>query len=111
MVRLAHFSDTHLGFAAHARTDPKTDINLREQDFYDAFNRTIDAILGQNPDLIVHAGDLFDTVRPSNRAINICLDGFKKLSKSGIPTVVIAGNHETPRIRTTGSILKALGHL
>ena len=60
---------------------------------------------------MVHAGDLFDSVRPSNRAISFALDQFARLSEAGIPVVVVAGNHSTPKLRETGSVFKILEHL
>jgi DNA repair exonuclease SbcCD nuclease subunit len=38
----------------------------------------------------------------------VALEGIQKISDAGIPLVIIAGNHETPRIRATGSIFEAL---
>ncbi len=110
-MKIAHFSDTHLGFAAYDAADPASGVNRRELDFYGAFLRAIDGILEARPDAVIHAGDLYDSVRPANRAIAVCMEGFAKLSRAGIPAVVVAGNHEAPRIRTTGSILRALGAL
>lgn len=106
-MTLIHFSDTHLGFND---LDLVTDdgINLREADFYDAFTQVIDAILVRRPDFVLHTGDLFHRPHPSNRAISFALAQFKRLSAEAIPTVIIAGNHSTPRTRTTSPILAAL---
>ena len=107
-MKLLHLSDSHLGFSEYYKIDIRTGINQREQDFYDAWNRIIDAILARKPDIVVHAGDLFHSPRPSNRAIKIALQGIKKVIELDIPFVVVAGNHETPRIRATGSIFESL---
>jgi len=96
-VKIIHLSDTHLGYSAYAKVAP-SGINQREQDIYDSFNQVIDRILEIAPDLVVHAGDVFHTPRPSNRAINQALIGFQRLSTHRIPTVVIAGNHSMPRM-------------
>ncbi len=111
VARILHFSDTHLGHQQYARTDPRTGINQREQDHYDAFHRIIDHAVTTRPDLVIHAGDLFDGVRPSNRALTVALEGFLKLSRAGIPVVVIAGNHEHPKLAATGSPFPLFGHL
>ena len=107
-MKLLHFSDTHLGFSEYYKVDPETGLNQREQDFYDAWRQVIDAVFEHKPDVVVHAGDLFHTSRPSNRAIRVALEGIQKISAAGIPLVIIAGNHETPRIRATGSIFETL---
>lgn len=110
-MEVVHLSDTHLGYREFHRTDPETGINQREQDVYDAFTTAMERILEIDPDLVVHAGDLFDNVRPTNRAVNIATEQFGRLSQAEIPTVVIAGNHDTPKIVTTGTIMQSLNLL
>ncbi|MCE7944718.1 MAG: exonuclease sbcCD subunit D, partial [Chlorobi bacterium CHB1] len=110
-MRFFHFADTHLGFSDLSKVDPHTGVNRREQDFYDAWWRAIDAILTHRPDFVLHAGDLFQSPRPNNRAIAIALAGLKQLNEANIPFVVVAGNHSTPRIRATGNIFEALSVL
>lgn len=111
MSRLFHFSDTHLGHAQYARTDGRTGLNQREQDHYDAFAAFVDVAVREQPDCVIHAGDVFDGVRPSNRALAAFMDGLLRLSGAGIPVVVIAGNHEHPRLRETGSALRLFAHI
>jgi exonuclease SbcD len=107
-MNLFHFSDTHLGFSEYNRIDPNTGLNQREQDFYIAWQQVIEAILKTRPDAVVHAGDLFHTSRPNNRAIRVALEGIQQISDSDIPLVLISGNHSTPRIRATGSIFESI---
>src|SRR3972149_65236 len=107
-MRLIHFSDTHLGFAESSKVDPATGVNNREQDAYAAFNSVISAAITRRPDFVVHAGDLFPSPRPSNRAIGTALVGFQRLSEAGIPVVLIAGNHSVPRVAATGSLFEAM---
>ena len=107
-MKLLHFSDTHLGFSEYTKIDSDSGLNQREQDFYDAWDQVIEQIFELKPDFIVHAGDLFHTPRPSNRAIRVALASIQKISDAGIPFIIVAGNHETPRIRTTGSIFESI---
>lgn len=107
-MKFIHCSDTHLGYSDYHKIDPVTSINQREQDFYNAWNFLIEEILRQRPDLVIHAGDLFHTTRPTNRAIAIALEGIQKVSDAGIPLVMISGNHSTPKIRATGSIFESI---
>lgn len=106
-MTLIHFSDTHLGFNDLEKIND-AGINRREADFYDAFTRVIDAILEHRPDYVIHTGDLFHRPHPSNRAISFCLSQLKRLSVAQIPTIIIAGNHSTPRTRSASPILAAL---
>ncbi|MCA9742966.1 MAG: exonuclease SbcCD subunit D [Deferribacteres bacterium] len=107
-MRFVHFSDTHLGFSDLNKIDATTGINQRESDFYRAWWQAIDKILELKPDFVVHAGDLFQTPRPNNRAIRVGLEGIQRLNDADIPFVVVAGNHSTPRIRQTGSIFESI---
>jgi len=110
-MRLVHFADTHLGFTESSRVDAATGINVRERDVYAAFDAIIDRTLALKPDVVVHAGDLFHSPRPSNRAITTALLGLQRLSAAGIPSVLVAGNHSVPRAAASGSIFEALGVL
>ena len=110
-MKIFHIADTHLGFSAYNKLDPDSGLNQREMDFYNAFERFVDIAVEKRPDLILHAGDLFDSVRPTNRAISSALDQLIRLSEAKIPIVLIAGNHETPRLRETGSVFRLFEHL
>lgn len=107
-MRIIHFSDTHLGYSDYSKFDSISGINQRELDTYNAFREIVDYILKIKPDLVLHAGDLFDNIRPPNRAISEALEQFFRLSKANIPTVVIAGNHEAPRQKSAETIFKIL---
>ena len=109
-MRLTHFSDTHLGLRQlHYTLDGGR--NAREQDIYDAFERAVDKIIELRPDAVVHSGDLFDGFHPSNAAVVVAFDQFKRLRDERIPTVVIAGNHSTPRIAATDHVFGLLDRL
>ncbi|MGB0651943.1 MAG: metallophosphoesterase family protein [Thermoplasmatota archaeon] len=110
MVRIFHTSDTHLGHQQYPRTAP-SGLNQREQDHTDTWDHLVGLACQEKPDLFVHAGDLFDGVRPSNRALATALEGFLRLGQAGVHVVVIAGNHETPRLRETGSPFRLFDHL
>lgn len=104
-MRLLHFSDTHLGFNDLDVLN-EANINQREADFYDAFTQVVEQIRAIKPDYILHAGDLFHRSSPSNRAITFALEQFKIIDSLGIPCVMIAGNHSTPRTNLSSPILK-----
>jgi DNA repair exonuclease SbcCD nuclease subunit len=107
-IRIAHITDTHLGFRALGKNDPATGRNQRTVDFEHALERTIDDILKREVDAILHAGDVFHHTRPTWQTLRHFIQQFRRLEKAGIPTLVIAGNHDTPRIRTGGSAFSVL---
>ncbi len=109
-MKILHMADTHLGFSAYRKLT-EDGMNKREIDIYNSFKQCIDYAVKSKPDLILHAGDLFDSVRPTNRAITVALEQIIRLSKKKIPFIVISGNHETPKLRETGNIFKIFEHL
>ncbi len=111
-MRLAHLADVHLGFRQFQRLDA-SGVNQREADVAAAFRRAVDAVIAQRPDAVVLAGDLFHSVRPTNRAIIEAFTGLRRLREAlpKAPVVLIAGNHDTPRSVEAGSILKLMGTL
>ncbi|MBK5191514.1 MAG: exonuclease SbcCD subunit D [Methanosarcinales archaeon] len=111
MTRIFHIADTHIGYSAYRRMDEATGLNQREVDTYAAFKQFVDFAVVEKPEVIVHAGDLFDSVRPTNRAISFVLGQLIRLSEAGIPFVVISGNHETPRLKETGSVFSLFEHI
>ncbi|HMX41147.1 MAG TPA: exonuclease SbcCD subunit D [Saprospiraceae bacterium] len=107
MTRILHFSDTHLGYQAFDKVTP-SGVNAREQDVYDAFERVVERILDLRPQVVVHSGDFFHRPSPSNRALTFGLEQLRRIAQAGIPTVIIAGNHETPKTVYNSPILRAL---
>ena len=106
-MKLAHLADLHLGFRQYDRQTPRGG-NQRETDVAEAFRRVVDDLLSQRPDLIVIAGDVFHSVRPTNPAILFLFQQLHRL-RTGLPDspiVMIAGNHDTPRSTETGTILR-----
>jgi DNA repair exonuclease SbcCD nuclease subunit len=67
----------------------------------------VDAILEREVDLVIHSGDVFDSVRPATHVIIGFLKQTARITaRADIPYLVIAGNHETPRLRTTTAALE-----
>ena len=103
-MKFIHISDTHLGAATLGRKLSPAGVSHREEDICNVFSYAIDRILELKPDFVLHSGDLFHSVRPSNRIIDFALRQFLKLSQAQIPTVIISGNHDSPKQRALGSI-------
>jgi hypothetical protein len=111
-VRLVHLSDLHLGFRQYQRLTP-AGINQREADVAAAFKRAIDQTVELQPELVLLAGDIFHTVRPTNPAILHAFQQFSRLTQA-LPeatVIMVAGNHDTPRATETGCILRLFAPL
>lgn len=107
-LRIAHLADSHLGYRALGRTCPESGRNQRSVDVERSFMATIDDILRRQVDLIVHGGDLFHHTRPSWSTLRCFVRTMRRVEEAGIPTIVIGGNHDTPRLRTSGSVFGLL---
>jgi DNA repair exonuclease SbcCD nuclease subunit len=111
-MRLVHLSDLHLGYRQYQRLTPGG-INQREADVATTFRMAIDRVIDLTPDVVIFAGDIFHSVRPTNQAILHAFIQFSRLAQS-LPNAVIilvAGNHDTPRTSETGGILQLFTQL
>jgi DNA repair exonuclease SbcCD nuclease subunit len=111
-MRLIHLSDLHLGYRQYQRLTPGG-INQREADVAATFRATIDRIVDLRPDAIVVAGDVFHSVRPTNQAILHAFLQFSRLRRAlpDAAIVLVAGNHDIPRIAETGGILQLFAQI
>lgn len=109
-MRVAHFADTHLGYSAFGKVDPVSGRNQRAVDFEHALEAVVSDILSRDVDLVLHAGDVFHHTRPSWSTMTHFLVQMRRFESAGVPVVVIAGNHDTPRMRATGSVYDFLKH-
>lgn len=104
MLKVAHLSDTHFGYRAFSRLAPNGQ-NQRATDVVEAAMEAVNQIEDWGPDLVVHAGDVFDVpVGLPNVFIQMGQLMMEKLAAAA-PTVVVAGNHDRPRSRKDISYL------
>jgi len=105
-MRLVHLSDIHLGYRQYQRLTAHG-INQREADVARTFQRAVDRVIALRPDVILVAGDLFHSSRPSNAAILHAFRQFLRI-RSELPealVVMVAGDHDTPRTTESGNIM------
>jgi DNA repair protein SbcD/Mre11 len=102
MATLVAIADAHLG-RSHYHAVNEQGHNQREADITASWHRAVDAALGLNPDAVLLLGDLFDAPRPTYRAFREGAKGLRRLADAGVPTCAISGNHDTPRLRESGS--------
>lgn len=96
MIRILHFADLHLGTENYGRIDPNTGLSSRLGDFLAAYDFIIDYALSHPIDLVVFAGDAFKNRDPSPTHQREFARRMVKLSKAGIPTFLLVGNHDLP---------------
>jgi exonuclease SbcD len=103
-MRFVHISDSHLGASGFSRRLSPSGYNQREEDICSSFASAVDQILELKPDFVLHTGDLFHSVRPTNRIINFAIRQVLRIANRQIPMVIISGNHDTPKQRSVGSV-------
>ena len=108
MARLVALGDAHLGRTHLAHLRDEQGRNVREEDFLRSFGWAIQETIAQEPDGFLWLGDIFDHARPTYRTFGKVLVGLKQLAAAGLRGVSISGNHDTPRVRGTGSPYAAL---
>jgi len=96
MVKLLHFADLHLGVENYGRIDPATGLSTRLVDFLRAYDQVVDYALENDVSLVVFAGDAYKTRDPNPTYEREFARRIRRLSTAGIPTVLVAGNHDTP---------------
>ena len=102
-MKIVHIADTHLGYSAYRKIS-ENGFNQREEDVILSFLDAVDKIISLKPDVVLHCGDLFDSVRPTNRIVRIGIEQLLRIYNAKIPLVLISGNHETPKQLYKGSI-------
>lgn len=111
-MRIAVLADTHLGWSAGHKTDPKSGVNARVLDGYRIFGESIDQILSEHEknafSHLIHAGDLFHNASPGVMDVVVATREMRRLAMAGIKIVIIAGNHDVPGNRSKPPAILAL---
>jgi len=96
-----HVADLHLGYAQY-------NLDVRREDFENAFREVVDKTIELKPDFMIIAGDLFHHARPSNVTLETTITNFKRLRDAGIPVLTVDGGHDSAPNIVTGTILNPL---
>jgi DNA repair protein SbcD/Mre11 len=85
-VKILHTSDWHVGkvLKGRHRTEEQIQVLLS----------VVEIARSERPDVIIVAGDLYDTATPSPEATKIVTRALSALRKTDAQVVVIAGNHD-----------------
>ncbi|NQW23421.1 MAG: exonuclease SbcCD subunit D [SAR202 cluster bacterium] len=95
-MRVLHFSDLHIGVENYGRIDPETGLSTRLGDFLDSLDQVVEFALNQGVDLVLLAGDVYKGRDPSQTHQREFAKRLNRLSRSGIPTFILVGNHDLP---------------
>jgi len=90
-LRILHTSDWHLGHRLYERD--------RTAEHRAGLAWLLDTIEEQKVELLVVAGDIFDTMNPSNTARGLYYNFLGELQRTGCKAaVIVGGNHDSPSL-------------
>ncbi|WP_169581906.1 MULTISPECIES: exonuclease SbcCD subunit D [Microbacterium] len=86
-MRILHTSDWHIGRSFHGHAT------------LDALRGVLDALIGQvrenAVDVVIVAGDVFDSAAPAAACYGVLTDALRGLSDTGATVIVTSGNHDS----------------
>jgi DNA repair protein SbcD/Mre11 len=94
-IKILHFADAHIDMANRGRHDPATGLPLRVQDFLKSLDTIVDTAIDEKVDLVLFAGDAYKDRNPAPTFQREWGRRIMRLSRAGIPTLLLVGNHDT----------------
>src|SRR4051794_7398631 len=85
-MRILHTSDWHVGKVLKGQSRVAEHIAVLAQ--------LVDIARAEQPDLVIVAGDLYDTAAPTPDATRLVTRALSALRGTGADVVAIAGNHD-----------------
>lgn len=98
-MRLLHLSDLHAGKRVHGYS--------MEEELRFALDQALKLCEDRAVDVVLLAGDLYDNVQPSERAVDLIGGFLEALAKKSIAVVATPGNHDSATRVGYGSTLLA----
>ena len=94
MIKLLHFADAHIDMANYGRQDAQTGLPLRVLDFLKSLDTIVDTAIQEKVDLVRFAGDAYKARSPAPTYQREWGRRVMRLSRAGIPTLLLVGNHD-----------------
>jgi len=95
MLTILHFADAHIDMANYGRHDPASGLPMRVLDFLKSLDTIVDTAINEKVDLILFAGDAYKDRNPAPTFQREWGRRVMRLSRAGIPTLLLVGNHDT----------------
>jgi exonuclease SbcD len=93
-MKILHFADAHIDIVTHGRHDPATNLPVRAMDFLKSLDAIVDTAITEAVDLVLFAGDAYKSRTPAPTYQREWGRRIMLLSKAGIPTLLLTGNHD-----------------
>lgn len=94
MLTILHFADAHIDMANYGRHDPESGLPMRVIDFLKSLDTIVDTAIEEKVDLVLFAGDAYKDRNPAPTFQREWGRRIIRLSKAGIPTILLVGNHD-----------------
>ena len=94
MIKILHFADAHIDMANYGRHDPASGLPLRVLDFLKSLDTIVDSAMQEPVDLVLFAGDAYKDRNPAPTFQREWNRRIMRLSRAGIPTLLLVGNHD-----------------
>jgi len=94
MLTILHFADAHIDMANYGRHDPESGLPMRVIDFLKSLDTIVDTAIEEKVDLVLFAGDAYKDRNPAPTFQREWGRRIIRLSKAGIPTLLLVGNHD-----------------
>ncbi len=108
-MKLLHLADVHLGKAFQVLGAQGA---AQRKALEEVLTRAVDLAIAQSVQVVLIAGDLFDSPRPSTALLDVAVRELRRLDDRGIWVALVAGNHDvagdglvggSERLREAGS--------
>lgn len=93
-VKILHFADAHIDIASQGKRDTSSGLPYRILDFLKALDTIVDFAIHTPVDLVIFAGDAYRDRTPAPTYQREWGKRMMRLSKAGIPVVLLVGNHD-----------------
>jgi len=97
--KLIHTADLHLGATTTLKVHGPNIDEIRRKDFHNNFAKIVDEALKENVDLFLICGDVFHKSDPSPKDFVEFSEQIGRLTEAGVKIIIIAGNHDRPRVK------------
>ena len=94
MPKILHFADAHIDMANYGRHDPESGLPMRVMDFLKSLDTIVEAAITEKVDLVLFAGDAYKDRAPAPTFQREWGRRVMRLSRAGIPTLLLVGNHD-----------------
>jgi exonuclease SbcD len=93
-MKILHFADAHVDMANYGRHDAQSGLPVRVLDFLKSLDIIVETAIAERVDLVLFAGDAYRDRNPAPTFQREWGRRIMRLSRAGIPTLLLVGNHD-----------------